>query len=143
MKTIVVGYDDTEGSKRALEQAAMLAKAFESQLIVTSVAPILAGIGRTAGPVDPVDSPEKHAQELAAARTYLEAQAVKADYVPAVGEPADTIVEVANERGADLIVVGTRELKLVQRLLGQSVSDSVVHHAHCDVLIVHAAAPAG
>lgn len=137
MQKIVLGYDDAEASQRALERAAQLTKAFGSELIVTSVAPILTGIGRTAGPVDPVDPPQKHAEELASARSYLEGQGVTADYVPAVGEPADTIVEVANERGADLIVVGTRELNVLQRLLGQSVSESVLHHAHCDVLIVH------
>jgi nucleotide-binding universal stress UspA family protein len=137
MNKIVLGYDDTDVSKRALERAAELTKAFGSELIVTSVAPIMTGIGRTAGPVDPVDPPEKHAQELAAARSYLDAQQLNAEYVPAVGEPGDTIVEVAQERGADLIVVGTRELNVLQRLLGQSVSDAVSHHAHCDVLIVH------
>jgi len=137
MKKIVVGYDDTEPSQRALERAVALTQAFASELIVTSVAPILTGIGRTAGPVDPVDPPEKHAVELAAARTYLEGQGLSAEYVPAVGDPADTIVELANERTADLIVVGTREPGVLLRLLGQSVSDSVAHHAHCDVLIVH------
>jgi nucleotide-binding universal stress UspA family protein len=137
MQKIVVGYDDTEASQRALERAATLARAFQSQLMITSVAPIMTGIGRTAGPVDPVDPPAKHAEELAAARSYLDGQGLQAEYVPAVGNPADTIVELANQRGADLVIVGTRELGVLQRVLGQSVSDSVAHHAHCDVLIVH------
>lgn len=45
-------------------------------------------------------------------------------YQGVVGEPGDAIVELAQERGADLIVVGTRELSALARLLGQSVSDS-------------------
>ncbi len=99
MQKIVVGYDGTEPSGRALERAAALAHAFNSQLIVTSVAPILGGIGRTAGPVDPVDPPEQHARELDSARSFLEGESLQAEYVPAVGDPADTIVELANSAG--------------------------------------------
>ncbi|MBV8220188.1 MAG: universal stress protein [Solirubrobacterales bacterium] len=137
MSTIVVGIDDKPGSQRALERAATLAKALGSKLVVTSVTPLLVGIGRSAGPTDPTDPPEKHAEELAAARTYLEAQGIEADYQPAVGDPADGIVQLADQRSADMIVVGTREPNLIQRLTGQSVSDAVTHHAHCDVLLVH------
>jgi nucleotide-binding universal stress UspA family protein len=136
MDTIVVGYDDTEPARRALERAAELAEAFGARLIVTSVAPLLVGVARTAGPVDPVDSPEKHIEELRDASALLEGRAADAEYVPAVGEPADTIVELADERKADLIVVGTHDPGILERLLGQSVSESVLHHAHCDVMIV-------
>ena len=114
-----------------------MAKAFSAELIVASVAPMLAGIGRTAGPVDPVDPPSKHAEELDAAKSYLEREGLTADYVTGVGDPADAIVALADERSADLIVVGTRELGIIKRMLGQSVSGSVAHHAHRDVLIVH------
>jgi nucleotide-binding universal stress UspA family protein len=137
MKTIVVGYDETEPAKRALTRAAELAEAFQSKLIVTSVAPILVGAGRSAGPIDPADNVGDHLAELVHARDFLQGRKLAAEYVPAVGEPAQTIVELAEERNADLIVVGTREPNILERLLGQSVSSSVSHRATCDVLIVH------
>ena len=137
MKTIVIAIDGSDVSKRALERAATLAGAFQSQLIVTSVAPITTNIGRSAGPIDPADPPEAHYAELDDARTYLEGQAVAADYVPAIGHPAETIAALAAERGADLVVVGTSEPGVLERLLGQSVSGAVAHRVHCDVLIVH------
>jgi nucleotide-binding universal stress UspA family protein len=138
MNTIVVGYDDTPVSQRALERAATLAKALGSKLVVISVTPIMVSTGRSGGPIDPTDPPEKHAKELETARAYLEGQGIAdADYQPAVGEPPDAIVQLADERQADMIVLGTREHGMINRLLGASVSDAVSHHAHCDVLIVH------
>lgn len=89
------------------------------------------------GPIDPVDPSEKHEEEIKRASAFLSERGLEGEYVVAVGDPADHIVELAEQRGADLIVVGTREPSLIKRLLGLSVSDAVQRKAHCDVLIVH------
>lgn len=53
-----------------------------------------------------------------------------------LGEPDKEIVRLAEELGAAMIVVGSRGLGGVRRALMGSVSDSVVRHAHCPVLVV-------
>jgi nucleotide-binding universal stress UspA family protein len=136
MKKIILGYDDSAAAERALERAAELTKAFGAELIVTSIAPIMTNIGRSAGPGDPTDPPSAHFAELKQAQSYLEQQDVTAEYLGGLGHPADTIADLAKERGADLIVVGHHHSG-ISRLLGQSVSDSVAHKVHCDVLLVH------
>jgi nucleotide-binding universal stress UspA family protein len=137
MKTIVIAYDGTEPAQRALARAADVAQAFGSRLVVTSVSPALVPASHSMGAVDPTDTPADHDAQLAEARTTLAERSVDAEYQLAVGEPANAIVDVADAVGADLIVTGTREPTVVQRLLGQSVSGSVARHARCDVLIVH------
>jgi nucleotide-binding universal stress UspA family protein len=137
MKTIVVGYDESSPSTRALDRAADFAEAFGAQLIVTSVAPVLVGVSGGMGAVDPTDPVERHVAELARAREHLSGRKVRVATRAAIGEPAESIVALAEETEADLIVVGTRHLNLVERLLGQSVSQAVSRQAHCDVLIVH------
>jgi nucleotide-binding universal stress UspA family protein len=137
MKTIVVGYDETEPAQRALERAADLAGAFGAKLVVTSVAPVLAGFGsRDLSGVDPADTPEQHKKELEAAEAFLSGRGVEAEYQVSVGDPADAIVELADKVDADLIVVGTRHLNVIQSMLGLSVSGAVKRKAHCDVLTV-------
>jgi nucleotide-binding universal stress UspA family protein len=134
---IVLGYDESEAAKRALERAAAIAKGFGSELIVASVAPVVHSVGRTAGPIDITDPPAAHVEELKHAKTYLEGEGLKADLIPALGDPAETIAEVAKERDADLIVLGTHEPSVIGRLFGQSVTEQVAHKVQCDVLIVH------
>lgn len=139
MKTIVVGYDETEAAKRALARAAELATAFDAKVIVTSVAQVLVGAAaaRGIGPLDPVDPPELHREELKHAAAFLGERGIDAEYTVALGDPATEILELAESRGADLIVVGTREARLLERLIDPSVSGAVQRRAHCDVLIVH------
>ena len=125
--------------KRALESAAELATAFDAKVIVTSVAQVLVGAAaeRGIGPLDPVDPPELHREELKHAAAFLGERDVDAEYSVALGDPATEILELAKSRGADFIIVGPREARLLERLIDPSVSGSVQRRAHCDVLIVH------
>lgn len=137
MQTIVVGYDDGEPAKRALARAAELAKAFGGKVLVTSVARVLVPAAHGLGPVDPVDPVEDHDDHLRHAAAFLADHGLEGEYRTGLGDPAHEILRLAEERDADLIVVGTREPGLISRLLGLSVSGEVQRRAHCDVLIVH------
>jgi nucleotide-binding universal stress UspA family protein len=55
-----------------------------------------------------------------------------------LGRPAEQIVNLSEELGAGVIVVGSRGLSTLRRALLGSVSDSVVRHAHCPVFVVRA-----
>ena len=84
----------------------------------------------------------QHAQ--AAANQLLEEQVQKikeaggeiAQAYPRIGRPYAEIVHLAEELGVGIVVVGSRGEGRVRRALLGSVSDSVVHHAHCPVLVV-------
>jgi nucleotide-binding universal stress UspA family protein len=136
MKKIILGYDHSDTAERALERAAELTKALGAELTVASIAPIVTSIGRSAGPVDPTDPPSEHVEELKQAQAYLEGLGITAHYQAGLGHPAETLAQLATERQADLIVVGHHHSG-IGRLLGQSVSDSVTHKVHCDVLLVY------
>ena len=137
MKSIVLGYDDTETAKRALDRTAELAQAFGARVTVVSVAPVLVGAAHGIGPIDPVEPPELHREQLSIAEAELNRRGIDAVSQLALGDPADTILEVAETAGADLIVVGSGHASFVSELLGTSVSGSVQRRAHCDVLVVH------
>jgi nucleotide-binding universal stress UspA family protein len=137
MKTIVIGYDETDPARRALDRAAALGRAFGAHLVVTSVVPLAPASPRGGIEVEPDESLADHQAELARALDVLHNAGLEAELVAAIGDPAEAIVELARTREADLIIVGSRALNPIQRLLGQSVSGPVVRHAPCDVLIVH------
>jgi nucleotide-binding universal stress UspA family protein len=136
MNSILVGYDETEASDLALERSAEIAQAMGAKLIVTSVAPLV-GVVRGAAPFDPADSPQRHAEELQHACELLAARGLEAECILAHGDPAHAIVHFAEEHDVDLIVVGSHEPRLIDRLLHGDVSRAVSHRAHRDVLVVH------
>ena len=137
MKSIVLGYDDTVTAKRALDRTAELAQAFGARVTVVSVAPVLVGAAHGIGPIDPVEPPELHREQLSIAQAELGRRGIEAASQLGLGDPADTILDVAETAGADLIVVGSGHTSFVSELLGTSVSGSVQRRAHCDVLVVH------
>jgi nucleotide-binding universal stress UspA family protein len=137
VKTILLAYDGTEPSERALARAAELAKAFDAAVHVTSVAPMLVGTTRGMGPYDPADPPSAHMTQLESARVLLAQEGVTATLAPAHGDAVDAILEIADKVDADLIVLGSHERSLVEHALGMSVSGRVTRKAHRDVLITH------
>lgn len=136
MERIVVGFDGSEHARKALERAADIANG--ATIAVVSAVNVKRLMRDPAGGVDPIDPADAEArrQALAEARKYLEGRGITGVYVEGTGNPADVIVQEAEENGADLIVVGTRGQSTPKRMIVGSVSTNVIHHAPCDVLVV-------
>jgi nucleotide-binding universal stress UspA family protein len=126
-RKIVVAFDDP--ASQTLARAADLAQALASELIVTNVAA-----------VDPDEAGEEARygrERLDRARSFLEERGLNAEFVALTGQPAEAIVALAEERGADLIVVGMRKKGFFERLVEGSVAQDVMRRATTDVLAVH------
>src|SRR5919197_6535005 len=161
VKTIVVGYDASDAAQRVLDRAAELAEALAARLVVVSVseppvpptAPVLEPTGPmlvpggatgtvlTGGTV-PLAEPEPDPKELAQrrldeARSRLDSRSLEADYVAEVGAPAERMLVVADERDAELIVVGHGEHGFLERLVMQPVEEAVARRGGRGGLIVH------
>jgi len=136
MNRIVVGFDGSEHSRKALERAADFADGATLAVVcAVDVARLVRDPAGGASPIDPADV-EARSKALAEAREYVEGRGLNGVFIEGLGHPADVIVQEAEESGADLIVVGTRGLNAARRLVMGSVSTTVVHHAPCDVLVV-------
>ena len=143
--TILVGSDGSESSLRAVDQAAELASALSLPLIVLcAYHPLTAReqsiLAATVGPTSMYQvAGTDAAQDVAAAAKRRAGDAGASDVRTMLveGDPGQALLTVANEQGADLIVVGNRGINTLSgRLLG-SVPSDVSQRAPCDVLIVH------
>jgi len=143
-KTIVVGTDGSSSSFRAVRMAGQLAGATGATLVLTCAYRPMPEKDRAAAAEQLGDLAYKVAgatpaeDALRAARDHaVSGGAGTVDTLAVVGDAVDVLVDTANERDADLVVVGNRGLNsLAGRLLG-SVPSTLTHRAHCDVLIVH------
>ena len=139
--TILLATDGSEEAQLAATTAADLAQKTNSELHVLTVGADYPLYELTEHPADFQDVLRENRRE---AKETLEQQAkwieesggtIKETYLRE-GRAEEEIVEVAEEIGAGLIVMGSRGQGRLRRALMGSVSDAVVRHAHCPVTIV-------
>lgn len=141
METIAVGVDGSAGAQRALEFAAREAELRGARLRIVSVwniSPAVYTGGFAPAPDEPIlEGFREHAE-----RVVREAMATVNRLHPSLqvegatpqGQPAESLLDEA--KGATLIVVGNRGRGGFASLLLGSVSQQVVHHAPCAVVVV-------
>lgn len=142
-RSILVGTDGSETAHRAVAQAVDLAKSLGARLeIVCAYEPVSRSRLRQESDAVPADmqwmvnAREDVDATLREAVEQAEAGGVDAETHARQGDPADAILDVAEERGADLIIVGNRGMTGAKRFLLGSVPNKVSHYAPCSVLIV-------
>lgn len=142
-RRIVVGTDGSETANKAVEHAARLAASVGASLIaVTAYDPHPQGLerDRAAAPEDlkwritASGLADDHAQ--GAVRLAQQAGVTQTTALSEAGTAADALLDVAERRRADLIVVGSKGMSSAGRFVLGSVPNAVSHHAGCDVMIV-------
>lgn len=142
METIVVGVDGSKGAAAALEFAVNEAVLRNARLRLVSAWEVpVSAYGAGLAPVldaETVDAFRIRAQQVVedAHTTVMNLEpSLVAEPVAIEGQPAEVLLEQAAD--ATLIVVGNRGLGGFKSLLLGSVSQQVVHHASCPVVVVH------
>ena len=142
--TIVIGFDDSEGTERALDHAIAEAGASGDRLVVLSVFEALLdpegpqnfGNLNESAQMIPLVEPAELEPILAKARARVEAAGLDADYVWAVGNPADKIAATARDRKARLVVLAAHHHGFFGRLLGTDVATEVERELGTSVVVV-------
>lgn len=143
-ESILVGTDGSDAAGAAVTRAIGLASALGARLqIVSAYEPVPERhlrIERVQVPSDvQVNMRTEVLALLESARRAAEAAGVeRVETFARVGDAADAIIDVAEEQGSDLIVVGNKGMTGATRFLVGSVPNKVSHHAPCSVLIVRA-----
>ena len=136
---ILVAYDDSEGSREALDHAIKLAKKLNCSLRLLWVRSTLPHYPETMDEIEEeaVAANKFFAKIEAQLQVLAEQHGISLPIESKPGHAAQVIVEYAREVSADLLVLGVRGHSGVWgRLLGHT-AERVTEHAPCDVLIVH------
>jgi nucleotide-binding universal stress UspA family protein len=135
IRTILLATDLTAASWEATARAIDLAARLDARLLIVNVLEKhrLSGVGSH----DRVDQARAE-RETHLVRVVQDARArgVTAEFLVWEGDPGGSIAAAADAEHADLVVVGTRGRSGAERMLLGSVSDHVVRHAECPVLVV-------
>jgi nucleotide-binding universal stress UspA family protein len=136
IKKILLAYDGSESAKKALNAALDLARKYEAELYVLTVAqpPDFGEDVETEAIIE--NSRSYHQRILAPVKHLVAASGIKARFEVAVGHPAEQIIYHADRYQVDLIVLGHRGKSLFRRLLLGSVSKQVTQYADRTVLVV-------
>jgi nucleotide-binding universal stress UspA family protein len=137
-QSIVVGVDGSPTAEIALERAIELASLSGGRLhLVSAYEPAAARVTGGAPSGEQFGAPSDFKADAALQRALAKAGAksLEVEQHAPKGDPADALISVADESGADLIVIGSVGMKGPRRIFG-SVPNSVAHRTPCDVLIV-------
>ena len=142
-RSIVVGTDGSDTATQAVRQAIELARSVGARIeLVSAYEPVSDARLREESIVVPKDlhwmiNPREDVlATLEEAAGEIRAAGVEVEMFARQGDPADAILDVAEEIGADLIVVGNKGMTGAKRFLLGSVPNKVSHHAPCSVLII-------
>jgi nucleotide-binding universal stress UspA family protein len=130
---ILLAYDGSDGARRALDAVLRLAGPTDHVTLVGVAEGV--PLFSHAGTLPSSEQEADRDRELAAAEAALAERGVLVSLVPRDGDPATAILDAAEEEDVELIALGTRGLSTAERWLMGSVSDKVLHHAHCSVLV--------
>ena len=141
--SIVVGTDGSDTAGEAVRQAVTLAKSLGAKLqIVSAYEPVSDTRLREEAQQAPTDlqwmvNPKEDVEAvLRDAAVKAQDEGVDTETFARQGDPADAILDVAEETKADLIIVGNKGMTGARRFLLGSVPNKVSHHAPCSVLII-------
>lgn len=133
-KTVLFPIDQSRETREAADVVTNVVKKYSSRLVLLSVVEEPPKDAPSAD--DPMVSPEVVAKLLENAQSLFSGQGIQSETLERKGKPAFTICDVADEIGADLIIMGCRGLGLTEEGADDSVTTRVINLSPCPVLIV-------